>query len=450
MAMRRRDVFAGLLLVLLTVFSASAGAQTPADSLTLHPPPRIDLVPLMNSNRAQFVNYVFWQEVPKDQGVLIHEPDTTGWRAPGSSTPQAELSVPLLGGSYTGGIDRTISFLAKNSGVVGETDSFVVRYDILGEEEFQNTVNLGGNFKVIVGTDTLDSSYTPGSSIPLVFRSSLTGETLDLGLEIAFSAGKIDSNGVFSVCIEDFEGYHVWRGIRPDGSDLEIIGEMSREEAFHGSDFDSLYYHVIIPELRRVGHYTLPIIVPGLGSEIDIRNVHPDGRLGDNELAWFDRNAFNGFTYYYTVTSYDRGYQCKSRAQGLIKFDHCQPAVGSQYPCPDELVSVANEVSPQNQLTSIYVVPNPYRSGTSQFSAENYHNFPDNMMRFVNLPADCELGIYTPSGDLVWWYEHRDGPGTVAWNTRNQAGEEVASGVYIYRVQVPNGEGMFGRIVIIR
>jgi hypothetical protein len=123
---------------------------------------------------------------------------------------------------------------------------------------------------------------------------------------------------------------------------------------------------------------------------------------------------------------------------------------GVPYPCPSEIVSVKTKLDPITDLPQIYAVPNPYRSGSSQYATENYHNFPDNKMRFVNVPASCVLRIYTPSGDLVWEFSQTDGSGNVEWDTRNIYEEEVASGVYLYRVEAANGDSMYGRIIIIR
>jgi hypothetical protein len=173
-------------------------------------------------------------------------------------------------------------------------------------------------------------------------------------------------------------------------------------------------------------------------------------RLGANQLAWFDCNVFNGFTYYYTVTTFDRGYNPVSGSQGLNKFDNCQPAEGEPYPCPDEMVSVSLNVIPQNNLGKIYAVPNPYRTGGSVFTTPNYHNFPDNMIRFVNVPPNCSLKIYTVSGDLVWEVENREGLGNIEWDARNQRGEDVASGVYVYKIEDLSGNRVYGRLVVIR
>ena len=429
-----------LVWVLATVLSpVRSHAQTPPDSLTLQPPTNVFVVPVMNPNRARFVNYIFWEGIDPTIGTLVHPPDTLGWHPPGSTTPKGSLSLPSTTGPYLGDVDRTVSFRALNSGIVGTTPGIILRYDIVGQEEFSKTLDPG-------------AGYTPGDPIPIsvINTDAIPPDTLDLGFTVHFSAGLIDSNGIFIVGLETFEGYHSWRGLNADGSDLIVLSEMSNEERFTAEPFDSIYFDEIIPALRATGVFRLPFPVPGLGSEIDIRNIHPNGKLGPNEFTWFDLNAFHGFTYHYLVTTFDRGYEVRAARQGLIKFDNCQPTNGVPVPCRGELVSVTTKVTPQNSLIEIYAVPNPYRSGSSQFSTPNYHNFPDNTLRFVNVPANCKLHIYTSAGDIVWWTDNVNGPGVIEWDTRNAAGEEVSSGAYLYRIQTPDGEGMFGRLVIIR
>ena len=70
-------------------------------------------------------------------------------------------------------------------------------------------------------------------------------------------------------------------------------------------------------------------------------------------------------------------------------------------------------------------------------------------MRFVNLPTKCLIKIFTVSGDLVWTKDHNDSTGNVEWDTRNYSEEDVASGVYVYRIEA-GSNAVYGRIVVIR
>ncbi|UCH85531.1 MAG: T9SS type A sorting domain-containing protein [Candidatus Latescibacterota bacterium] len=439
----------GLLYVFLAMvfFPADSRGQSQCpDSLELRTPQNVFVVPEMNPNRERFINWIFWDQVaPENCGVFIHPPDTTGWRPKGSQIPPELLSYPMSDGVYLGSIDQTATFVIKNSGEVGVGNpatgrqDVVVRFNIIGREFLNGFLNIG-------------QGYTPEESIPCIFTNTETGDRVDFGLRVKFAEGFVDSNGVFVVGMEDFEGYHCWRGIERDGSDLVNIGEMSKEEAARPIPFDSLYYFEMIPALRETGVYRLPEPVPGLGSTIDVREVLKDqgGTLRPNQLFWVDRNAFNGFTYSYVVTTFDRGYNVKATSQGLRKIDSCPVAEGVPFPCNSEVVRVKNELEPGRDLPEIYAVPNPYRSGSSQYTTENYHNFPDNNIRICNVPKTCKVHIYTVSGDLVWTKTQEDGSGVLIWDTRNLEEQEVASGVYIMKLESGSGNYVYNRLVIIR
>jgi len=59
------------------------------------------------------------------------------------------------------------------------------------------------------------------------------------------------------------------------------------------------------------------------------------------------------------------------------------------------------------------------------------------IIKFVNLPADCIIRIYSSSGVLVSLLEHHSNQfgGAEDWNVRNRNGQFVASGVYFYHIE---------------
>lgn len=409
------------------------GAVSATDSLTLQAPTGLKVHSVYNPVLRNFVVWLVWQDAPDSLAAYVHPPDTTGWDL---KTPPNQLSLPGARGPYTGDIDRTLQFRCTLGGTVG-VDSVIVSYEVRREENLSGTI-------------VLLPSYVPQTWLPVVFRDqNNNGARVDLGLQIRFSAGDVDQQGQFTLGVEDFEGFHIWRGLKKDGSDLEVIGEISKEQAAKGrktggSLADSLYFYDIIPKLRQSQPWFSPEgAVACLGTRIDLP-------LESNELFWYDCAADNGFTYYYAVTTFDRGYNVASGSQGLVKFDNCPVAGGTPYPCADQMVPLKVEVSPQNNLYNVYAVPNPYRTGGSRLTSANYHNFPDDKIRFVNVPAHCQIKVYTVAGDLVWEAQH-DGPGgDIEWDVTNRNSQPVASGVYIYRVETPSGGQVYGRIAVIR
>jgi hypothetical protein len=88
---------------------------------------------------------------------------------------------------------------------------------------------------------------------------------------------------------------------------------------------------------------------------------------------------------------------------------------------------------PTSNLEQVYVVPNPYQgSAPWDFPGETY-------VEFRNLPTQAEIKIYTVAGDLVAIVQHNDPTsGSAPWNLRNQNGQDVVSGIYMYKVTAPS------------
>lgn len=423
---RAAGVAVALVAVCGVVSIARAGAP---DSLMLRAPGDV-IVSTNYQGNQQFLNYITWDDIPDNVGTLIEPP--TPWAL--NTTPTQLLSVVATTGAYNSDIDRTVVFTAQDSGMVG-VDEILIEY----------FVRLEGS---ISGRITLSTNYVPGTFLPVRFSAG----TIDYGMQVSFGSGRIDQFSTFSVGMQDFEGFHIWRGIEANGSDLTIIGELSKQEAFvgnapGGSIIDSLYFYEIVPTLRQGRPWISPFgAIECVGTRFDLD-------LEADEYFWWDCEASNGFIYYYAVTTFDRGYIASSSQQGLTKVDHCPVSGGVPFPCPDELHEVPMEVNAQNDLYNVYVVPNPYRSGGSRLTASNYHNFPDDVVRFVNIPTDCTIKVFTVAGDLVWenvQSASNSGGGNVEWDLTNRSGDAVTSGVYIYRVESSNGDQVFGRIVVIR
>lgn len=75
-------------------------------------------------------------------------------------------------------------------------------------------------------------------------------------------------------------------------------------------------------------------------------------------------------------------------------------------------------------------------------------------IHFINLPTRASIKIFTISGDLVRSIEHSDPVRDFErWDLKNGANHEVASGIYIYRIESRVGGRDFNfqnRLVVIR
>jgi hypothetical protein len=85
---------------------------------------------------------------------------------------------------------------------------------------------------------------------------------------------------------------------------------------------------------------------------------------------------------------------------------------------------------PTENLETVRVVPNPFRG------SEVWEQPGQSELHFVNLPQRSTIKIYTSAGDLVRVLEHEDPVRDFArWDLRNADGRDVASGIYMYRVE---------------
>ena len=103
----------------------------------------------------------------------------------------------------------------------------------------------------------------------------------------------------------------------------------------------------------------------------------------------------------------------------------------------------------QEALDSIYVNPNPYIV-SSVFNEDIYGN----RLIFNKLPKQCTISIYTITGELVDVIDHGDEnnlKGVHVWDLKNENGDIVAPGLYIFVVEAGSGlDPRIGKFVIIK
>ena len=97
-------------------------------------------------------------------------------------------------------------------------------------------------------------------------------------------------------------------------------------------------------------------------------------------------------------------------------------------------------------LSLIHTVPDPY-----YVTNPLERTTSTKVLRFVNLPDRAIIRIYSVSGVLVNVLTHNDpaGGGEEIWNLRNRNNQYVASGVYFYHVETPDGRTKIGRFTVV-
>jgi hypothetical protein len=98
-------------------------------------------------------------------------------------------------------------------------------------------------------------------------------------------------------------------------------------------------------------------------------------------------------------------------------------------------------------LERVHTVPDPYyvTNILENSSAEK-------RMQFVNLPPEAVVRIYSLSGVLLNVLEHNDasGGGTLEWDMRTRNNQFIASGVYFFHVETPNGKTKVGKFTVVQ
>jgi hypothetical protein len=93
---------------------------------------------------------------------------------------------------------------------------------------------------------------------------------------------------------------------------------------------------------------------------------------------------------------------------------------------------IMNDISDSAAIAAldlINVVPNPY------YGFSGYENSQiENKVKFTNLPAKCDISIYTLDGALVRRIRKDDESTEAVWDMKNSASVPIASGLYIIHV----------------
>jgi hypothetical protein len=97
----------------------------------------------------------------------------------------------------------------------------------------------------------------------------------------------------------------------------------------------------------------------------------------------------------------------------------------------------------KTDLSEVIVFPNPFKpgSGGAYDAAE---------ITFRNLTRKSTIKIFNIAGELVKTIEVDNVAGEEKWNAKNDSGEKVASGVYIYYVSTDGGLKAKGKFAIIK
>ena len=164
----------------------------------------------------------------------------------------------------------------------------------------------------------------------------------------------------------------------------------------------------------------------------------------------------DGFRTWYTVTyeaqnTFDTTYE-ELFAPDTSDTTRCGPSPWRPGNCPNLNNKAANMIAepveptggPTANLQTVAVVPNPFRG------RESWDQPDGNEVHFINLPPKARIRIFTVAGDFIRELSH---DATVLdferWDLKNADGKDVASGIYMYRIEAGSFTAQ-NRFIVIR
>jgi len=259
----------------------------------------------------------------------------------------------------------------------------------------------------------------------------------------------------------DFEGYRIYR--TNAGADFQSPETFLLNMSLVG-EFDVPGNHV--------GHntgFSQILLDSAIAFERDSIRCYPDS-IGNTRCDttyatryWYrfppkgvEITHLNGWQYVYGISAFDRG----DSANGLPSLE-----------CAKVLKRVIPGTPPtSNPSVEVRVYPNPYYA-SSYWDGRGERN---RKIYFYNLPARCEIRIYTLAGDVVteldhdagsytgsdiqWFQTHGDAQtvpnlagGEHAWDLITRFDQAIASGLYLFTVKdKDNGNIKRGKFLIIK
>jgi hypothetical protein len=319
-------------------------------------------------------------------------------------------------GTYLARVDRRIEIAVTRINGADTSGTTGVGTVILTWQSVFETTAGGG---AISGDIVITSQNV---NTPLKMLRSNADSSYTAGLRVRVPDGLAVKNTYrTSFVAEAFEGYIVWRWLSDPSLEPEAWGRFN----------------------RRTGTFVPP--KPPTGAF----DSWPGTTTTSSVVRFRDGANFDGLVYHYAVTAFDLGFKPRTgQTYGVVinsPLESADPETGELGPTQ---VEVAYRQASPEQFTAVFAYPNPYR----QAECTSIDAAGTCQVHFKNVPGQSRLFIYTLAGDLVKEIRNdNSATGTLSWDTRNGAGEEVASGVYIYKVSdLTSGEESFGRLAVIR
>ncbi len=273
-------------------------------------------------------------------------------------------------------------------------------------------------------------------------RSAKGGDS-SLGLDHEF----FDKYPIMDGIPTDFEGYRIYKSSTRIVDDFEMLAEF---------DFVDREFAIDLFGPEAAARYDLGY---DRGFETIVTDdAHQDTiftSIGDSIFIYNFGPVPPNWPIYFSVTAFDHGIPL-ANVQSLESSPNTNMVLVWPSPDPFQLESDAKPM----------VVPNPYRIDVDYTNNSNKNRWDDydnigfsehtRRVDFVNLPAECDIHIYTLFGDLIANLQHRVAANggrssREPWNMLTINDQSIASGVYLYTVEnLETGKVTVDKFVVIR
>lgn len=224
--------------------------------------------------------------------------------------------------------------------------------------------------------------------------------------------------------------------------------EQAEDPDYTGAEAkDVTGYRVYRSENNHLGSWTQIADIP-VGGSLPPNSEHDVGTpwtsptmtsSGGGTYIYRDVDSVPGFSYWYSVRTYDSGHSDWNGTGTSI------PSLESGHAAPEQRMNVSRSpiviatLEKDSLEEQVRVVPNPFRADPG----DGDHRYPpgSNNIRFVNIPRKAKISIFSVSGDLIAEIDHPQRStdpdrGEATWDQRTRTfSGRVAAGRYYYVVE---------------
>lgn len=386
-----------------------------------------------------------------------------------SSNSASVVPTTLAAGYVEGGSTIDLSTVTEGSATGYASLDVVVDFALvdtaLYEISFQDTASAVGDFRITSTYSVTELTENNAKIANSRFESTTSivdGFTINLfndipGTIITSKTGYISDEGgeneTFGLNPTELDGFTTdWQiSISPndDGETLNFLITDSDYEVLFVNPDDSTYRP---PRLlgNNFSRINIPVFARNINSgeqaDLFIRDNDDSGTITSGDIVFVSEEDELGRQKYRFTIEFIAGGSNVAPSPG----DKIRISTTRAFGADDKFTfgvqkSSINDELAGDELSDIFVAPNPYVGAASWERASNSVGRGERKINFMNLPKECTIRIFNIRGELIRTIEHNvttNNEGSASWDLRTNNNEDIAYGVYFYHVEAP-GIGEF-------